>query len=105
MSNFTNNPNMNKGGESSIKRFVHQPLTVNHGGFKFSIQANGKTVISGPSKPDKDNPGEYIFDEIEVPASLIFKISQALQMTREVKFLTMSEVKANPSLSSAPEEV
>ncbi len=100
---FSNNPSMNQNGEQSIKRFVHQPLTVNHGGFKFTIHANGKTTISGPAKPDKDNPDEFLFDEITIPASLVFKISQALQMTREVKYLTMSEVKANPELSADPE--
>lgn len=82
MREFQNNPELNSDGQ--VKRYVHQPLTIDHYGIHAKIQENGRVVITGI--PDK--AGEY--DEVEIPASLVFKLASALKMTREVKFVKVA---------------
>jgi len=64
-----------KGPERKI--YAHQPLTFDHFGTRVAIKENGRVVITTAVV---DSLGEY--DEIEVPASLIFKIAQQLKITR-----------------------
>lgn len=93
MNQFTNNPSLkNDSQEGMVKRYVHQPLTVEHYGLHAKIQENGKVVITGI--PDKT--GEY--DEVEIPASLVFKLATLLKATRTIKFVSMTEAKALPEI-------
>lgn len=81
MANFQNNPSVqSESGNQTVKRYVHQPLTFDHYGMHVKIQENGKVLVTGIP----DSNGE--FDELEMPASLIFKIAQSLKLTRSVVF-------------------
>jgi hypothetical protein len=90
---FNNSPRFNnEGGEQKVKRYVHSPLTVEHNGIQASIKANGKVVISGEPRHVQDSD-EMEYDEIEIPASLIFKLANLLRDTRQVKYVNLSELK------------
>lgn len=78
---FRNNPNFPDGPERI--EWVHQPLVGDHYGIHYSIQANGKVIIS--SGGTSLEGGEVEYDEIEVPASLIFKLVMLLKATRMAK--------------------
>ena len=91
MSAFKNNPGMkNEAGEWQNKRYTHQPLTLEHFGFHIQIKENGKVLIRGQVSAIPGAEGEMEYDEVEVPASLIFKIKDALNMTRKVEMVTVS---------------
>lgn len=79
-----NNPRSNFNTEQRI-RWVHQPLAVDHYGIHATISKDGKVKIEKiadeQSAESKAN-GELDYDMIEVPASFIFKMAQALKMTR-----------------------
>ena len=86
---FSNSPQVsNSAGEGMVKRYVHQPLTVEHFGLHGKILPNGHVVITG--MPDKVT-GEY--DEVEVPASMIFKLANSLKITRTVQYVPLAEAK------------
>jgi hypothetical protein len=94
MSTFRNSPELQSDNkEGMVKRYVHQPLTVDHYGIHAKIQENGKVVITG--LPDKT--GEY--DEVEIPASLVFKLATLLKATRTIKFVSMTEAKSLPEVT------
>lgn len=81
MAEFKNNPRVDGQNEqNTVKRYVHQPLTIEHYGLHAKIQENGKIIITGI--PVKSESGDVEYDEIEVPASFIFKIASGLKMTR-----------------------
>lgn len=67
-------------------RWVHQALSLEHdnGKFHFTIHENGKVTIKGNAQ---EIDGVIEEDEIEVPASLIYKISRYLMDTRKATFL------------------
>jgi hypothetical protein len=82
---FQNNPNLRgENNEGSVKRFVHQPLTIEHYGIHATIKENGKVTIT--SAPVNVN-GEVEYDEVEIPASLIFKLATLLKATRSIKYV------------------
>ena len=81
---FKNSPHID-GEQGTIKRYVHQPLTNDHYGIHFSIQENGKIIIRGV--PDK----EGVYDEVEIPASLVFKLATLLKATRTVTFVDVGK--------------
>lgn len=90
---FRNQPQMmDKSNEGKIRRWVHTPVTQEHYGIHFKIQENGKVVISKVCD-DQTTPGEIEWDEIEVPASLIFKIQLLLKATRQETWVNVSEAK------------
>jgi len=62
--------------------WVHQPITIDHNGIRCSIKPDGKVLLSRSAGADPENPGEVLIDEIEVPASLIFKVARLLKDTR-----------------------
>ncbi len=96
MPNFQNNPNLkDENNEGKVKRYVHQPLTIEHYGIHAKIQENGRVVIS--SSPVKGDDGEMEYDEVEIPASLIFKLATLLKATRQVKFVSVTEAASLPS--------
>lgn len=95
MANFQNNPSVtSQSNEGMVKRYVHQPLTVDHYGIHAKIQENGKVVITGI--PDAKS-GEY--DEVEIPASLVFKLATLLKATRTIKFVGMTEAQNLPPVT------
>lgn len=93
MTQFRNNPTMqNENKEGMVKRYVHQPLSVEHYGIHAKIQENGRVLITGIATPvegSKDN--EVEFDEVEIPASLVFKLATLLKATRTIKFVSVAE--------------
>ena len=93
MTRFANNPTLQNGqNEGMVKRYVHQPLTTEHYGIKAQIQPNGKVKITGIPTPVKGTD-EVEFDEVEIPASLVFKLATLLKATRTIQFVPMTEAK------------
>ena len=76
-------------GDQKIKRYVHSPLTVEHNGVNAAITENGKVVLSKVANVKGD---EVEYDEIEIPASLIFKLASLLKATRKVKYVSITEL-------------
>ena len=64
---FTNSPHAQDG---KIRRYVHSPLVSDYNGIRMNIQENGRTILSKSIEGDD----EVVFDELEVPASLVFKL-------------------------------
>lgn len=94
-----NNPEMrDENNQGMIRRYSHQPMVIDHFGIHAKIAENGKVTIVG--KPDSS--GDY--DEVEVPASLVFKLASLLKATRTVKFVAFSEVKPEERLAAKAEE-
>ena len=85
---FRNEPNFYDG---KVRHFVHQPLTVEHHGVNLTIKENGQVVLSKVVGPDPENKDEVLVDEIQVPASLIFKVASLLRDTRKVTYVTPEE--------------
>ena len=88
---FQNNPTLRDENEQNrVKRYVHQPLAVEHYGIHANIMENGKVLIkSTPEKNPED--GQMEWDEVVVPASLIFKLATLLKATRTIKFVAVTE--------------
>jgi hypothetical protein len=84
---FQNSPKLDS-EQGQIKRYVHQPLTIEHYGIHAKITENGKVIIT--SAPVLTN-GEMEFDEVEIPASLVFKLASALKMTRTETFVNLEK--------------
>ena len=90
---FRNQPQLRgNDDEQKIKRYVHSPLTVEHNGVNASITENGKVVLSKVAKVVGE---EVEYDEIEIPASLVFKLASLLKATRKVKYVAISELGAS----------
>lgn len=93
---FSNNVSLvGENNEGKVKRYTHQPLTVEHYGIHAAIQENGKVKITFAPTPIKGTD-EFEFDEVEIPASLIFKLFTLLKATRSVKFVSVGEAKSLP---------
>lgn len=75
---------MSEENDNRIKRYVHTPVEVDHYGTKISIKANGRIVLSRLVHAHDGEDDEY--DEIEVPASLIFKCATLLKATRSIEY-------------------
>lgn len=99
---FRNTPNLrgNEDNEQKIKRYVHSPLTVEHNGVNASITENGKVVLSKVAKVEGD---EVEYDEIEIPASLVFKLASLLKATRKVKYVSIGELSSVAGKSTGDE--
>lgn len=96
-----NAPRMNdENNVGKVRRWVHQKLSIEHFGIHASIHENGKVSISKVSdeQPDKD---EVQYDELEVPASLIFKLASLLKDTRSLQYVSLSEVKEDDEVEKA----
>ena len=97
MSQFRNNPTItSENNEGKVKRYVHQPLTVEHYGIHAKIQENGRVLITSAGIPVKGSSDEVEFDEVEIPASLVFKLATLLKATRTIKFVSVSEAAKMP---------
>ena len=97
---FRNEPALkDENNEGKVKRYVHQPLTIEHYGIHAKIQENGRVLISSAGTPvagSKD--GEVEYDEVEIPASLVFKLATLLKATRTIKFVSVSEAQNLPAI-------
>lgn len=98
---FRNNPSLsNDNKEGMVKRYVHQPLTIEHYGIHAKIQENGRVSISSAGVPVKGSEGEFEYDEVEIPASLVFKLATLLKATRTIKFVSVAEAQNLPAVGS-----
>lgn len=86
MTQFRNNPHMENSEQNTVKRYSHQPLTIEHYGIHAKIQENGKVLISSAGEMNLETK-ELEYDEVEIPASLVFKLATLLKATRTVKFV------------------
>jgi hypothetical protein len=87
---FKNSPSMTgENNENKIRRYVHQPLTVEHYGIHAKIMENGRVLITG--SPVKAEDGSLEYDEVEIPASLVFKLATLLKATRTIKYVSAIE--------------
>lgn len=88
---FHNNPTMkDENNEGKVKRYVHQPLVIEHYGIHAKIQENGRVLITSVSSPI-GSEGEVEYDEVEIPASLVFKLATLLKATRTIKYVSMAD--------------
>ncbi len=88
---FRNNPEMkDSSNEGMVKRYVHQPMENDHYGTHFKIQENGRVVITSAGSK-VDGTDEYEYDQVEIPASLVFKLATLLKATRQIKFVSVAE--------------
>lgn len=82
---FVNKPQMqDEHGENTIRRYIHQPITIEHFGIHAAIKENGKVMIT---KVGKVVGEEVEYDEIEIPASLVFKLASLLKATRKIEYI------------------
>jgi hypothetical protein len=87
----------NEQAEGMVKRYVHQPLTVEHYDIHAQIQENGRVKITSAGVPVKGSD-DIEFDEVEIPASLVFKLATLLKATRTIKFVSVSEAAKLPAV-------
>lgn len=88
---FSNRPNMhNEENENLIRRFVHSPLAIEHHGIHAKIQENGRILITGAPVTNKETQ-EIEYDEVDIPASLVFKLATLLKATRREEFVSISD--------------
>lgn len=100
MTQFRNEPQMqDENGEGKIRRYIHSPLAIEHYGTNAKILENGKVVISKVVAVKGD---EVEFDEIEIPASLIFKLANLLKATRKVVYVSIEQARTMPADSERP---
>lgn len=94
---FRNSPELkDESNNGKVKRYVHQPLTFDHYGIRCTVKENGHIVIASPGTPVKGSD-EIEYDEVEIPASLVFKLVDSLNLTRTIKYVSMSEAKTLPA--------
>jgi len=75
---------------AKIRRFVHSKTNGEHQGINFDIQEDGKIILKSEHQlPDLS----YEYDEVIIPASLVFKLATMLEATRKVHWVEESEVK------------
>jgi hypothetical protein len=97
MSEFRNSPGLkDESGEGKVKRYVHQPLTIEHYGLHAKIQENGRVIISAAPVAVAGTDGELDYDEVDIPASLIFKLATLLKATRTIKYVSVTEAASLP---------
>ena len=96
MTEFRNTPALKgEDNEGKVKRYVHQPLTIDHYGTHAKIMENGRVLISSVGTQIAGTE-EYEYDEVEIPASLVFKLATLLKATRTIKYVSVSEAAKLP---------
>ena len=63
----------------AYKRFVHTKTSGEHQGIEFAISEDGKITLTHQHNEE--------YDEVVVPASLIFKLATILNATRKVHWI------------------
>jgi hypothetical protein len=97
---FRNAPDLKgEDNEGKVKRYVHQPLTIEHYGIHAKIQENGRVLISSQPQAVAGSKDEVEYDEVEIPASLVFKLATLLKATRTVKFVSVTEAQNLPAVT------
>ena len=97
---FHNNPSVtNEQGQEVKKIYRHQPLTFDHYGIQCSIKENGKITLRSLPTPIPGTKDEVEYDEVTIPASLVFKLVSAIQMTRTVTHVPVNEVKPDDEIA------
>lgn len=97
MSKFMNVPTLkNEDGNQTIKRYKHSEITINHNGTNAKINQNGTVTFNRVVKVDREK-NEVEYDEITLPASLIFKVAGLLKATRTVEYLEVKPVQSEPA--------
>lgn len=88
---FTNRPRKTNSSEQdgTIRRFVHTPMEIEHYGIEAAIQKDGKIRLSKAA--GENELGETEYDEIEIPASLVFKLKDLLNATRRVEYVSIND--------------
>lgn len=71
-------------------QYKHQPLTIEHYGIHAKILENGKVIISRVADEQDSNAETIEYDEVEVPASLIFKLASLLKDTRTMTYVPIA---------------
>lgn len=89
--NAFNTPRVDENSDGKVRRYVHAPLKIDHYGTSAQIQRNGKIVLSKLAGKHADGTLEY--DELEIPASLVFKLASLLKATRTIEYVALSEIK------------
>ena len=86
------NSESNLSNHNKVKRYSHQPITVEHYGTHITIRENGTIILSrAVAKNSVDEIDEV--DEIEVPASLIFKVARLLKDTQKIEYISVASTK------------
>ena len=77
-------------GNGKIPRWVHQRLSIEYFGIHATIHENGKVSISMIAD---DQPDKVQYDEVKIPAGLIFKLASLLKDTRKLTYISPAELK------------
>lgn len=80
-----------KSGNILLPRHSHKPLTFEHQGIQCAIKESGRVLIKSRPIPIQGTD-EVEYDEVEVPASVIFKIREKLNETRTTTYVRVVEV-------------
>ena len=97
---FKNSPRIvTINGKRMMEKYTHQPLTFDHFDTHCQIQSNGRIKLTKPVL----NSDEY--DEIEIPASLVFKLMGLLKDTRSVEFVEVPDESEKVTKATATETV
>src|SRR5688572_32116170 len=72
-------------------RYVHQPLTIDYNGISAAITENGKVIFTKVDEKESTKD-EVVYDKMEIPAGLIFKMAGLLKDTRRIENVSTSEV-------------
>ena len=84
---FQNKPNFtDREGNKKIRRWIHPELHIDHYDIHVHMQTSGKVKLIRPVK------GTDEYDEIEIPAALIFKLADLMKMTRRAEYVSVTEV-------------
>lgn len=98
--NAFNTPRVDENSDGKVRRYVHSPLKIDHYGTSAEIHSNGRITLQKVAGKDEKTK-EVIYDELDIPASLIFKLASLLKATRKIEYVALSEVKPGDSLENA----
>lgn len=77
---------------NKVRRYVHSPFSIEHNeNVKASCDKDGKVTITVTER------GKEEYDEVVVPASLIFRLQSMLQDTRKIRWVSKEEAAQSPS--------
>lgn len=90
---FKNSPTFKmEDGQVKVKRYVHSPITVEHNGINASITENGRVILA---KAVPQTNGDMSIEKFDIPAGLVYKLSNLLSATVRVEYVDPSELKKN----------
>ena len=61
---------------------------------------NGRVVITSAGSPVSGSKNEVESDEVEIPASLVFKLATLLKATRTIKYVSVAEAAQMPKVDA-----